>query len=29
MPARGVIGGFLKKNAQIQGVVGKVFKKNA
>ena len=28
MPARGVVGGFFKKNAQIQGVVGVVFKKN-
>ena len=29
MPARGVVGGFFKKNAQIQGVVGMVFKKDA
>ena len=29
MPARGVVGGFFKKNAYIQGVVGVVFKKDA
>ena len=29
MPVQDVVGGFFKKNAQIQGVVGMVFKKDA